>query len=153
MCQSNIEERKPYQSFFSPKIATVKNNLFWFPLLFPLHFSPVSAGEVYVPCKLDSAYSSPFMAFTWLLLNRANPNSWEKTEQEITLHQGDIWKKKKKHIARSPRSPFLWEYQRLASSTSNNNNYWLTDFWHSFHFSPSISHFYILAFLHRIPHL
>lgn len=48
--------------------------------------------EMYVPCKLDSAYSSPFMAFTWLLLKRANPNSWEKAEQEMALHGEDIWK-------------------------------------------------------------
>lgn len=60
--------------------------------LFPLHLFPISAGGVYVPCKLDSAYSSPFMAFTWLLLKRANPNSWEKTEQEMALHGGDVWK-------------------------------------------------------------
>lgn len=30
----------------------------------------------YVPCKLVSAYSSPFIAFTWFFLKRANPNSW-----------------------------------------------------------------------------
>lgn len=45
--------------------------------------------EVYIPCRLDSAYSSPFMAFTWLLLKRAKPNSCEKTEQEMALHRGD----------------------------------------------------------------
>lgn len=28
------------------------------------------------PWRFDSAYSSPFMALTWLLLKRANPNSW-----------------------------------------------------------------------------
>lgn len=79
-----------HMSFSSPEIAAVKNKLFCFPLLLLLHFSPVPAGDAYVPCKLVSAYSSPFMAFTWLLLNRANPNSWEKTEQEMASYGGDV---------------------------------------------------------------
>lgn len=68
--------------------ANVKNNPICFPVFCPLFFALVL--EVHVPCKLDRAYSKPFMAFTWLLLKRANPNSWEKTEQEITSHEGDV---------------------------------------------------------------
>lgn len=79
----------PPSSHFQ-KWQQLKINCFVSPFLLALYFSLVSAGEVYVPCKLDSAYSNPFMVFTWLLLKRAKPNSWEKTEQEIALHGGHV---------------------------------------------------------------
>lgn len=113
-------------------------------------FPCTSLPAVYIPCRFDSAYSSPFMAFTWLLLKRANPNSWENTEQEMALH---LETSEKQHFAYSLLSPFLWGIQvNLACSTTNNNTR-LTYFWPPFPFSTQISHFFILAFSRRLPRL
>lgn len=49
----------------------------------------VSVCMVNIPCMLANTYSKPFMAFTWLLLKRANPNSCEMTTIEHSIKVED----------------------------------------------------------------
>ena len=42
---------------------------------------PSVTAAVYIPCPFNSACSSPFMDLAWLLLKRANPNSWREKKK------------------------------------------------------------------------